>query len=598
MTGPEQMLLPVATGTQVRRYLQELMRGRWPLALVTVVAMAIASLIGLVGPIAIGQITQAIADHRPLDALVPPIVLLLGAAVTAAVAGWIATVLLFRLVMPAVAQLREDAVDAAVELPIDAVEAGGSGDLVSRVSGDVEIISEAASGALGAFIGSALTILFTLVGLAALDWRFALAGLLAVPIQAHTLRWYLRASRPIYAGGRIAVGRRTSALLTGFTALPTLRALRLGGRQRDRIAAASAKSMEYEFRAIRAATRFFARLNLAEFIGLGGILLVAFLLVRFDLATIGQATTAALFFAGLFDPINTVLWVFDDIQQAAAGLARLVGITTVDAAPGRRRPGSATAPRTQTAPATLKATDIRFGYHAGPDVLHAVALHVDPGQHIAIVGATGSGKSTLASVLSGLRQPRAGTMRFGNVELAVLEQPQRQIALVTQETHVFTGSLADNLRLAAPAASDAELREALAAVGALSWVAALEDDLETSVGGGGLVLTASQAQQVALARVLLLDPPLVILDEATAEAGSNAARTLDQAAAAVLRARSSVTIAHRLNQAAAADLIVVMAAGQVIEQGSQEELLASGGAYAELWRAWSGTQHVAEAPRE
>ncbi|GAB3918687.1 multidrug ABC transporter permease [Microlunatus endophyticus] len=578
-------LLPIATGRRIATYVRGLIRDRWPLMIITVVVMIIASLLGLAGPVAIGWITQAIADRRHPSAVVAPMILLAGAAVASAVVAWLSEVLLARLVLPAVARLREEAVSAAVELPIDTVEAAGTGDLVSRVSGDVDLVSDAASGALGSFVGAALSILTTLAGLATLDWRFALAGLLAVPIQAHTLRWYLRNSRPVYAAGRIADGRRASALLTGFGSLTTLRALRLGDWQRDRIEAASADSMAYEFRATRIATRFFGRLNLAEFVGLGAILLVAFLLVREDLASIGAATAAALFFARLFDPINTVLGVFDSIQQAGAGLARLIGV-----ADQRRRAGLPGHPASTGPGGLLVADHLRFAYGDGPDAVRDVGLRLEPGRTVAVVGTTGSGKSTVASLLAGIREPRSGTVEYNGVGLERLDLPQQVIALVTQETHVFAGSVADNLRLAVPEASDHQLRQALDAVGATAWVEAMADGIDTAVGGGGVALTASQAQQMALARVLLLDPPVVILDEATAEAGSDAARALDRAAAAITRGRSAVVVAHRLSQVRGADLIIVMADGRIAASGTHEELLLRSDEYADLWAGWSGTR--------
>ncbi|MEV8517751.1 ABC transporter ATP-binding protein [Dactylosporangium sp. NPDC051484] len=601
-TGTTTALLPVATGRQVRRYVQTLLRGRWKWLAATIVVMIGDSALGLAGPIAIGQITQAIAEHKSPHALLGPIVLLAAATVAAAVTGWASTVLLVHVVLPGVARLREATLTTAVRLPVDVVEAGGIGDLVSRVSGDVERVSDAAEGALGRFLAAGLAILSTLVGLASLDWRLALAGLLVVPVQAHALRWYLRTSRPIYAGGRIADGKRASAMLAGFTALPTLRVLRLGQRQRDRIAAASTESMQYEFRAIRTATRFYGRLNVAEFIGLGAILLVAFVLVRDGTASIGAATTAALFFAALFNPINTVLGVFDSIQQATASLARLVGITTTDAearhrtgasvaADARPEPAPAGSSPASTAPARRPALDVdsvRFGYPGRPDVLHDITLHLPPGRHVAIVGATGSGKSTLASLLAGLRQPHGGRVTLDGTPAGDLDPNRlhRTIALVTQETHVFAGTIADNLRLARPQATTDNLTAALDAVGA-GWITTLPDGLDTAVGSGGAALTASQAQQLALARLLLLDPAIVVLDEATAEGGSDTARALDHAATVVTRDRSAVVIAHSLSQTATADTILVMDAGRIVEHGTHDDLLNAGGSYAALWAAWS-----------
>ncbi|WP_433065483.1 ABC transporter ATP-binding protein [Dactylosporangium sp. CS-033363] len=556
-------ILPVATGAEVRRELRGLLKGHRATLAAAMVVLLAGSAVRLAGPAAIGAITQAIADHRGTRALAGPVALLAAAALAAAVTTWAGTALLAWVVLPALGRLREQALGSAVRLPLEAVERGGTGDLVARLAGDVEQVGDVAQGVLGRFLSAAMTIAATLAGLAVLDWRFAVAGLLAVPVQALTLRWYLRTSRPIYAAGRAADGRRAAALLAGFTALPTLRALGLGQRQRDAIDKASRESMEYEFRATRAATRFYGRLNVAEFVGLGAILLVAYVLVRDGRAGIGAATTAALFFAGLFDPVNAALGVFDEIQQAGAGLARLVGITRAEPEP----------PRTRRDGGELRAERLRFGYGDAPDVLHDVSLYVPPGHHVAIVGASGSGKSTLAALLTGLRQPRQGAIHPGGV-------------LVTQETHVFAGTVADNLRLARPGATDEELENALRAVGA------------TLPEHGPL--TASQAQHLALARVMLLDPDIVVLDEATAEAGSDAAKSLDRAAAAVQQGRTAVTIAHRLEQAVGADTIVVMDEGRIVEQGTHDELIRNRRTYADLWAkrdAWARSAESRSADR-
>lgn len=577
MTSPTtSQLLPVSSGREVRRYLRGLLPGRRWLLVATLLATLAGGALTLPGPLAIGWVTQAIADNRSTAALVGPLVLLSVTAIAAAVVTRLGAVLLARLIVPASAQLREDAVGAAASLPLEVVEAGGSGDLVARVSDDIEVVADATRGALGEFLASGVAIASALVGLATLDWRFAVAELLAVPIQWHTLRWYLRVSQPMYAAGREAAGRRASALLAGFTALPTLRALRLGRRQRGLIEEASLDALGYQLAAMRAATRFFGRLNLAELVGLSAVLLTGFWLVHTGQVSIGAATAAALFFVGLFDPINTVLGVTDTLQMAGAGLARLVGVvsTAPPAEPEGARPAT-------VGEGALEVSDLRFGYGDGSDVLTGISLRVAPGERLAVVGASGSGKSTLASLLAGLRQPRAGSVTHDGTPLSSAARPS--VALVTQETHVFVGTLADNLLLARPDADVRDLVEVVAAVGAREWAG----DLDMIVGSGGHELTASQAQQLALARVLLLDPTVVVLDEATAEAGSDAARALDRAADAVVVGRSAVVVAHRLSQAVQADTILVMEAGRVIERGSHAELLAEGGAYAALWSAWA-----------
>ncbi|GAA2493662.1 ABC transporter ATP-binding protein [Actinocorallia cavernae] len=579
-------LLPVATARQTRAGLRDALRGRRPALWAALAALVLDSALTLAGPVAIGRITQAVADHRGPSALIGPVLLLTAAAVAGALTAWAATVLLARVVLAVTGRLREDAVTSALAVPVDAVEAGGTGDLVARVSGDTERIADAASGALGDFAAAALTILAALAGLAALDWRFAVAGLLAVPLQAHTLRWYLRTSQPLYAAGRTAEGRRASALLGAFTALPTLRALRLGPGRYARVEEASEAAMSYEFRATRAATRFYGRLNIAEFTGLSAVLLVAWALVHSGRADVGAATTAALFFVGLFDPVNTLLGTFDTVQQATAALARVVGVTLgapvsegrPQASPGRPAEG-------------IAVRGVRHRYGNGPDVLHGIDLDIRPGQRLAVVGATGSGKSTLATLIAGMRAPCAGGVTLDGVPTAGLARPgapgNRRIVLVTQEHHLFPGTVADNLRLACREASDERLGAALAVVDAADWTAALPDGLDTPVGRGGIRLTARQVQQLALARVLLIDPEVVVLDEATAEAGSDMAQSLDRAALAVTEGRTAVVVAHRLSQAETADVVVVMENGRVVERGRPDELRAAGGAYARLWASWT-----------
>jgi ATP-binding cassette subfamily C protein len=578
--GVGRLLLPVSNGRQVRDYLRSGPAGRWRLTVATGLALIAESTINLLPPLAIGWLTQDVVEHRPGSAVITPVVLLVAAALAGAITAWASGVLLARMVLPEVARLREDVVACALAVPIERVEDGGIGDLVSRVSGDVDRVTEAAQSALGSFVGAALTIVITLIGLASLDWRLALAGLLAVPIQAHTLRWYLRRSRPLYAGGRVAEGRRTATLLDVFTALPTVRAFRLEQSQLGRVEASSEQAIEVELRATRLATRFFGRLNGAEFLGLAAILMVSYLLVRRDALSIGAATTGALFFAALFDPINTVLGVFDSIQQAGAGLGRLVGITFAATA---LLPDAAPAPV-----AALRAESVSFGYGDGPTVLSEVSVHVEPGHQLAVVGASGSGKSTLAALLAGVRRPRRGEVTLGGIPVADLgaDRPGL-VALVTQDTHVFLGTVADNLRLARPEADIVDVRAALSAVNAETWVDALPAGVDTEVGSGGHPLTAGQAQHLALARLLLLDPAVVILDEATAEAGSDTARLLDFASRRVIHGRTAVVIAHRLSQTGDADTVIVMRGGVIVEQGSHQELTTAGGPYAELWQAWT-----------
>ena len=313
---------------------------------------------------------------------------------------------------PALATLREDVVDRAVHLPAGQVEAGGTGDLLARVSGDVAVVAAAVRSAIPAVGGSALTIGMTIVGLAAVDWRFMLAGLAAVPIQVHTLRWYLRSSGPVYAAERLAEGRRSQTLFDAIAGARTVRAFGLEDRQLTLVADSSLAAMGFTMRAVRLITRFFGRLNIAEFVGLSLILVVGFLLVNADVVGIGSATAAALLFSRLFDPINTVLGMFDELQSAAAGLARLVGVADLPQAGSTDRTAKPAA-----GPPSITISGLGYAYRPGNSVLHEIDLHIEPGTRIAVVGATGAGKSTLAKIVAGVLVPSAGSVRVGGVPL-------------------------------------------------------------------------------------------------------------------------------------------------------------------------------------
>jgi ABC-type multidrug transport system fused ATPase/permease subunit len=238
----------------------------------------------------------------------------------------------------------------------------------------------------------------------------------------------------------------------------------------------------------------------------------------------------------------------------------------------------------------IRADGVHFAYRAGRDVLHGIDLDVRPGERIAMVGPSGAGKSTLGRLLAGIHGPGDGSVTVGGVPLVDLEieQLRREVALVTQEHHVFVGSVADNLRLAKPSADDDQLRSVLSSIDALDWVTALPDGLDTMVGSGGLILTPAQAQQIALARLVLADPHTLVLDEATSLLDPRAARRLERSLAAVVDGRTVIAIAHRLHTAHDADRVAVMVGGRIVELGSHDELIAKGGSYADLWASWHG----------
>ncbi|WP_256789337.1 ABC transporter ATP-binding protein [Frankia sp. AvcI1] len=591
---PDAGLLPVADARTTRAAVRVLLAAHRARAAFAAVCLLAAAACSLAAAPLLGRIVDLAADGDA-SGLTRPVLLLAGAAIGQGALAYAGMAAVARLGEEVLATTRETFVDRALDLPLERIERGGSGDLTSRVTEDIAMVSEAVRGAVPEFVQSALIIALTLAGLTALDWRFAVAALVALPIQALTARWYVQRSGPIYGARRRAAGGEQQQLLETVGGAATVRAFGLAGAHVDQVERRIDRSISATVALTRLHTRFFGRLNIAEAVGLSAVLVTGFLLVDDGAVTIGAASAAALYFANLFGPVNSALFLLDTLQSATASLARIVGVTDLPAPPRPPDPvtsaGADSPADLDAAPAdgSLAVRDLRYTYLPGQEVLHGVSFDVPAGGSVALVGGSGGGKTTLAKLLAGVHAPSAGTIRVGGSGGTGTDPVtlRATVALVTQEVHVFAGTLAEDLRLAAPRASETELWNALAAAGAADWVGALPDGLDTVVGDGGLALDPARAQHLALARLQLADPAVAILDEATAEAGSSGARQLEAAAQRVLAGRTSVVVAHRLSQAADADLILVLDDGHVVERGSHEDLLAASGRYAQLWRTWS-----------
>ncbi|MEU4269402.1 ABC transporter ATP-binding protein [Streptomyces sp. NPDC026092] len=572
--------LPVAGGRATAREVLRLSRGhRLRLAAVGVVGI-VGTAVDLIPPVAIGYLVDRVQSGTAGLGTVLTVTAVMALSAVLGAAGIAVTIVhATRIYHTVLAALRERLVNRAMLLPQHVVERAGTGDLISRSSDDVTAVADAAAAVIPALTVTTFTIVVSLGGLAALEWPYAATLVIVLPVYALAMRWYLRTGPRVYRAERAAMSARAQQILESQRGYATV----LGfGFAEHRHRAVMTDSWGVAVQSLRARTvqsMLNARLNLGECLSLAAVLVVGFVLVDHGSSTVGGATTAMLLVLRLLGPVNQLLFVIDTLQSALASLSRMIGVVTI---PTADAVDATTTPVDPADTATaVRLREVAFGYAGGPLVLDDISLDIPAGQHLAIVGPSGAGKTTLAAVIAGVHRPGAGDMT----------RPRRT-AVITQEVHVFAGTLRENLTLAAPDATDLEIRAALETTGAADLLDLSADALDTVVGTGGHPLTEAQAQQLALARLLLADPELAILDEATAEAGSAHAERLDGASEAVLAGRTGIVIAHRLSQAATCDRIVVMEAGRVIETGTHDELLTAGGTYARLWTVWQAGQHI------
>jgi ABC-type multidrug transport system fused ATPase/permease subunit len=575
-------LLPIADGPELRAQSRRLGR-RHRRGLAGVVALhAAAAGAGLAGPAVLGRLVQSV-EQGTTRSHVDRLVLVLAAFLAAqTILTWLARRASFVLSERIFAELREDFMRRVLALPLSTVERAGTGDLVSRTTADVDALARTIRFAVPETLIAAVTTVLTVAAAVWVNPLAALPCIAGVPALWIGTRWYLRRAPAGYLAERAAYATLAGTVSETVEGGRTIEALGLGEERVRRIDADLKEAFHWERFTLNLRTVWFPTAEFAYVLPVAAALAWGGWLVSNGHASIGEVTAIALYVVQLADPVDRLISWLDEIQVGATSLARLVGIERV--------PPDRTATDDRPESDRLRAEEVRYAYVADRDVLHGIDLNLEPGERVAVVGPSGAGKSTLGRLLAGIHPPRAGRVEVGGVPLIdlPLETLRREVALVTQEQHVFVGTLAENLRLARPSATAEQLAEALDAVDALAWVEALPQGLETVVGAGGYPLTPAQAQQLALARLVLADPHTLVLDEATSLLDPRAARHLERSLASVLRGRTVVAIAHRLHTAHDADRVAVIEEGLLSEFGTHDQLVARNGSYADLWESWHG----------
>lgn len=574
--------LPVAGRSAVTDFVRDLIVRRKGLVTVMLILNGIAAVAALVVPKLLGRLVDVTAKSGTVAATVNGLAMaVVGVVLLQAVFTFGARCASAVLGQDLLASAREHIVRTVLRLPLSKIESASSGDLVTRITRDVSTMSESVRFGLPEAVIASVTTVLTVAAMIVNSWFLALPVIAsAVPLWISVRRYFRRAPM-----GYITEGGTYSQINTTLTesveGARTSEALRLEERRVGRTDGDVAESAQAERYTITLRNLLFGVIDTAYNSPLAWTLLLGGLGYAQGWVTLGQITAATLYIQSVMEPLDRLISNVDRLQVGVASTTRLLGIADV---PADRRPGD-----DRPADTHLTGRDLRFAYREGHDVLHGVDLDLIPGERLAIVGPSGSGKSTLGRLMAGINGPRAGRVQVGGVDLVKLplDQLRTQVSLVTQEHHVFVGTVRDNIVLAREDSGDDVVIDALRAVDAWDWVRRLPDGLDTMIGSGQNATTPAQAQQIALARLVVADPHTLVLDEATSLIDPHTARHLEGSMASLLHGRTVVAIAHRLHTAHDADRIAVVIDGTIAELGSHDELLAAEGEYAALWRAWT-----------
>ncbi|GGN71967.1 multidrug ABC transporter ATP-binding protein [Actinoplanes lobatus] len=565
-------LLPVASRRDVARAARRLIRVEARAVAGFLAVASLAAVAGLGGPALLGRVIDAVSaggGTGQVDRLAGAVLL---CALAQTLLARYALAAAYRFGERTAARIRETFLRRVLGLPAAVVERVPAGDLAARGSTDVDSVANALRDLLPPIFVGVVQIVFLIVAVVVLDPLLGVVGVIGFSGIWFVTRWFLRRARDAYLTEGEATSRLADELANTTGGARTIEAFGLHAR---RIAAgdeAIAETRRTRLFTLGLRSVFFPLAESSYAIPAVLVLTLGGLMHIDGRVSIGTVAAAVLYLRQLVGPLDGILIFLDQLQAGAASFARIEGLGSVPAPP----PPDERAPDSEQ----IEVDDVRYAYDQGRDVLHDVALTVRPGERLAVVGLSGAGKSTLGRLIAGVDRPTSGTVTVGGVPIADLppDELRRHVVLVTQEHHVFQDTLRANLMVAAP---DERLREALRTVGA-DWA----DDLDRDLGEHPL--DGAQAQQLALARVVLADPHTVILDEATALLDPTAARTAERALAAVLHERTVIAIAHRLQTAHDADRVAVMDDGRIIELGRHDDLVAADGPYAALWRSWHG----------
>src|SRR5690242_15081215 len=483
------------------------------------------------------------------------------------------------------ADLRNRLFDHLQRLSLGFYERNRAGVIISRLTNDVEAIDQLVTDGVTSLVQNSLTLLGTAILLFVLDWRLALATLAVIPPMSIGTAIFRKRSARAYRDVRERLGLLTATLAEDIAGMRVVQAFTRERRNIDNFRNVAERYRESNQRTVVLNALYFPFVDLLSTLALAVVLGYGGHLYFQGQVTIGTLFAFMLYVQNFFDPVQQLSQLYNTFLSATAALDKIMDVLDEE-------PQVLDRPAAEPLPHIAGHVDfdhVRFGYGDGPEVLHDLDLDVPAGTTVALVGHTGAGKSTIAKLLSRFYDPRDGRITIDGHDLRDITQSslRRQLGIVPQEGFLFAGTVHDNIAFGRPDAPAEDVVQAAETIGANDFILRLEDGYETELQERGTRLSLGQRQLVALARALLADPRILILDEATSSVDIGTERKIEQALRTLLAGRTAFVIAHRLSTIRDADLIVVLEHGQIVEQGTHDELLRRRGLYTSLYGDWA-----------
>jgi ABC-type multidrug transport system fused ATPase/permease subunit len=464
-------------------------------------------------------------------------------------------------------------------------ERNRAGVIISRLTNDVEALDQLVTDGVTTLVQSTLTLGGTAILLFILDWRLALATLAVIPFMAiATVIFRVRSTRA-YRAVRERLGLVTATLAEDIAGMRMVQAFTREDQNIRNFRSVAERYRESNMQTVVLNGWYFPFVDLVSSVALAVVLGYGGHLYFNDAVTVGTLFAFMLYVQNFFDPVQQLSQLYNTFLSATAALDKIMDV--MDEEPEvLDEPDAMPLPHVD---GHVRFEDVRFSYRTGPEVLHGLDLDVPPGTTVALVGHTGAGKSTIAKLLARFYDPTHGRITIDGHDLRDITQAslRRQLGIVPQEGFLFAGTVTENIAFGRPDATPDQVVRAAQAVGAHEFILRLEDGYETQLQERGSRLSLGQRQLIALARALLADPRILILDEATSSVDIGTERKIEEALRLLLAGRTAFIIAHRLSTIRDADLIVVLEHGEIVEQGSHDELLQRRGLYTSLYGDWA-----------